>query len=348
MAIYKGKKLTIEILGESHSPRICVKVSGMPVCAVDKAQLNAFLARRRPVDTVYSTARRETDIPLLLHLHNGNVEGDFSAYFHNRDVHGGDYASLYAKPRPGHADYAWYCKDGALDFSGGGRFSGRMTAPLCLAGGVAIQYLAARGVNVAAYIAQIGDVHGPSYKQVGFVPPAAPIEGFPALGNADAMLQAVAAAKAQGDSVGGRIECIVTGLPAGIGDNLFEGLEGAVAQLLYAIPAVKGVEFGDGFDLCAMRGSASNDALYYQQDGRVAFASNHQGGINGGISNGNYLSIGVAVKPTPSIALPQNTVDLQTHQNVQIEIKGRHDACIVPRAVPVVESAVALALVDQM
>ena len=349
MALYKGKKLSIEIYGESHAPRIGVKVGGMPPCAVDMDQLAAFLARRSANGQVYATARHEADRPIFEGLRDGRVVGDFEAYINNADVRGHDYAYLYGRPRPGHADYAWYAKEGTLDFCGGGRFSGRMTAPLCVAGGIALQYLATLGVRVVAYISRIGPVRGPSYKDAGFVPPqAAPDGPLPALGQVRPMLQAIADAKAEGDSVGGRIECVVLGYPTGIGDNLFEGLEGAIAQLVYAIPAVKGVEFGDGFDLCAMRGSAANDGLYYDAAGQVAFASNHMGGINGGISNGNYMSVGVAIKPTPSIARPQTTVDLATHRTVSISVGGRHDACIVPRAVPVVESAVALALVDQL
>ena len=349
MAIFRGKKLTIEIYGESHADKVGAVVHGFPPLDYDSEELSRFMARRRASGAVFSTARIEPDEPVWQGVTNGHVEGDFAVDIYNRNVHSNDYDALQAKPRPAHADYAWHLKDGTTNFAGGGRFSARLTAPLVAVGGLCKQYLHQKGVDVYAYIAAIGTAQGMSYKNADFRWQAA-VEAsalpFPAAQNASEMLEQIAAAKAEGDSVGGRIECLVSGLAGGVGDNLFEGLEGKLAALLYAIPAVKGVEFGSGFDLCRMRGSEANDALFYD-DGKVCFATNHMGGINGGISNGNYLSMAVAVKPTPSIAKEQRTVDLALRQNTTIRIKGRHDACIVPRAVPVVEAAVAIALTDE-
>lgn len=351
MAIFKGKKLTVEIYGTSHGDCVGAKVAGFPAFDYDYDALARFMRRRRASSAAYSTARVEADLPHFSGVTGHHIEGDFSVEIANTDTRSSDYADIYGKPRPGHADYAWYLKDGVLDFSGGGRFSARLTAPFAAVGGLCKQYLESRGVYVSAYVASIGSVRGMSYKDVGFdvlrARDAADY-AFPALSSADEMLAEIADAKADLDSVGGRVECLVTGLPTGLGDNLFEGLEGKIASLVYAVPAVKGVEFGWGFDLTAMRGSASNDPLYYDEQGKVSFASNHQGGINGGISNGNYLTVGVAVKPTPSVAKAQRTVDLVNHTNTTIAVKGRHDACVVPRAVPVIESAVAIALLDEM
>ena len=351
MATFEGKRLSVEIYGTSHGASVGARVTGFPAFDYDPAALVRFLARRRANASVYSTARIEADEPRFEGVDGTHVEGDFTVEIANTDTRSSDYADLYGKPRPAHADYAWYLKDGNLDFAGGGRFSARLTAPFAVVGGLCKQYLAARGVYVDAYVASIGRVKGTSYKDAGFSPRMArdvADYAFPALSSAQEMLDEIAEARALLDSVGGRVECVVTGPIAGLGDHLFEGLEGKIASLIYAVPAVKGVEFGSGFDLTAMRGSAANDPLYYTEDGRVAFASNHQGGVNGGIANGNYLSIGVAVKPTPSIPREQRTVDLVNRENVHITIKGRHDACVVPRAVPVIESAVAIALVDEM
>ena len=351
MAIFKGKRLSVEIYGTSHGDSVGARVTGFPALDYDADALARFLARRKATGAVYSTARVETDEPVFAGLTGNHVEGDFSVELVNANTRSADYADLYGKPRPAHADYAWFLKDGTLDFAGGGRFSARLTAPFAVVGGLCKQYLEARGVYVNAYVASIGRVKGTSYKDVGFNPTQAREAAdfaFPSLSASDEMLSEIASAKAELDSVGGRVECVVTGLPAGTGDHLFEGLEGKIASLIYAVPAVKGVEFGSGFDLAGMRGSAANDPLYYDQNGKVAFATNHQGGVNGGIANGNYITVGVAVKPTPSIARTQRTVDLVAKENVEITVKGRHDACVVPRAVPVIESAVAIALVDEL
>lgn len=350
MSTFKGKKLKITVYGESHSDVIGVKVEGMPRFFFDGDKLDRFLERRRAKNAVYSTARKETDKPVFYGVKNGIVDGEFSAEIANNNVIGADYENLKGKPRPSHADYAWYKKDGVFDFSGGGRFSGRMTAPLCVAGGVLKQYLESRGVFIDAYISGIGGAKGRSYLDNGFSPDevlSLSGKNFPCIDGEEGFIKEIENAKKDGDSVGGVIECVITGMPAGVGDSLFDGLEGKISQAVFAVPAVKGVEFGGGFLNARSLGSKMNDALRYE-NGEVVFTSNLSGGINGGISNGNYISLRVAIKPTPSIAKKQETVDLIKKENCTIKIGGRHDACIVPRAVPAIEAAVAIAIADEL
>lgn len=350
MSMFNGKRLKIEIFGESHSTKIGVSVSGFPRFKFDVTALKDFLARRKAGANVYSTARKESDEPVFTGVNGDVIDGDFTAEIFNADVKSKDYADLYGKPRPSHADYAWHVKDGTLDFSGGGRFSGRLTAPFCIIGGLCKQYLATQGINVTAYVSSIHGVKGLSYKSPDFCIEKLAVlknSSFPSLSSGEDMLTEIAAARENLDSVGGVIDCVVTGLKAGVGNDTFDGLEGKISSLIFAVPAVKGVEFGAGFSITDMFGSQANDELY-MRDGKVDFYTNNSGGINGGISNGNFLSLSVAVKPTPSIAKPQRTVDLTVGKDCVISIHGRHDACIVPRAVPVVESAVAIALADEL
>ena len=349
MSIFNGKKLTIEIYGESHAEKIGVKAQGFPQFTFDKNELSAFLSRRKAVNSVYSTSRIEPDEPIFTGVNNCTVKGDFTAEILNTNTVKKDYSALYGKPRPSHADYAWFIKDGALDFSGGGRFSARLTAPFCVVGGILKQYLKTRGIEIESYVSSVGKVSAKSYKNGGLSAEeirALRGSGFPSLDKKDEITEEIKSAKTVGDSVGGTIECVIFGVK-GIGDNLFGGLEGKIASLIYAIPAVKGVEFGDGFDLAEMRGSTANDGLYIQ-DGRIGFYTNRAGGINGGIANGAPITFRVAFRPTPSISLPQKTVDLTKKENTEIIINGRHDACVVPRALPVVESAVAIAIADEI
>lgn len=350
MSTFNGKKISVEIFGQSHSEKIGAKVTGFPAFTFDEKQLAKFLARRRASGQVFVTARAEQDAPIFENVQNGRIDGNFTVTVYNTNVKSQDYANLVGKPRPSHADYAWYLKEGVTDFTGGGRFSGRMTAPLCVVGGIAKQYLETLGIKIYAYVQRIGKVVGTSYKEGVTNEQLQQLTNatqFPALSNGEQMLEAIAEAKAQGDSLGGVIECVVYGMKAGVGDNLFDGLEGKIASLVYSIPAVKGVEFGDGFLLSQMTGSEANDSLHYV-DECVTLTKNSAGGINGGISNGANVTLAVAIRPTPSIAKEQDTVDLVNKQNTKIQINGRHDACIVPRAVPCVESAVALALLDEL
>ena len=351
MSKFDGKNISVEIFGQSHSDEIGVRVSGFPSFKFDPDRLEKFLSRRRAAGQTYSTARTETDVPVFENVTDGQTGGSFTAVIRNRERRSGDYKELIGKPRPSHADYAWHIKDGVTDFTGGGRFSGRMTAPLCVAGGIAKDYLLSKGIKIYAYIRSIGGVVGRSYKDGEIT--AEELEGliesgaFPALDKADEMLNEIARVKALGDSLGGVIECIVFNMKAGVGDCLFGGLESKISSLVYAVPAVKGVEFGYGFELSKLTGSVANDGLKYE-NGEVVVLKNGAGGINGGISNGAEITLSVAVRPTPSIAVEQDTVDLINKVNTKISVKGRHDACIVPRAVPCIESAVALAILDEI
>lgn len=349
MSLFKGKKLSVEIYGESHADKIGVKAHGFPRFKFDEEELDVFLARRRATLSVYSTSRQEPDKPVFTGVTGGEINGDFTAEIFNVNKISKDYSALYGKPRPSHADYAWYVKDGALDFSGGGRFSARLTAPLCVAGGILKQYLKTQGIEIESYVSSVGRVNARSYKDGNLS--AKEIVSlrkgvFPSLDKKEEILEEIKAAKTNGDSVGGTVECVIFGVK-GIGDNLFGGLEGKIASLVYAVPAVKGVEFGDGFDLSAMRGSEANDGLYVK-DGKIGLYTNRAGGINGGIANGEPITFRAAFRPTPSISLPQKTVDLINGENVEIVINGRHDACVVPRALPVIESAAAIAVADEI
>lgn len=349
MSLYRGEKIEIEIFGESHAEKIGAIVRGMPETPLDMDELKKFLSRRKACDSVYSTTRTEEDMPIFDREIKGSIGGDFSFYILNKNIKKNDYKSLYGRPRPSHADYCSYLKDGTLDFSGGGRFSGRLTAPLCVVGGICMQYLSQKGINICAYISQTGKVRGVSYRDrvVTYNEIVKKVQGeYPSIDKKKEMLNEIERAREEKDSVGGKIECVVFGLKGGYGDSLFDGLEGKIAGLIYSIPAVKGVEFGYGFDLCAMRGSDCNDELYFDNKNQIKFYSNKSGGIYGGISSGEPITIGVAIKPTPSIAKTQRTVDLIKRENCSVEIGGRHDSCIVPRAVPCVESAVAIALAD--
>lgn len=349
MSVYSGKKLKIEITGESHSPDLKGYIKGLPKFKIDEKKLSDFLDRRKAKNEIYSTTRLEEDIPVFHKLKNGIVKNKLSFIIKNNDVKNSDYNNLYGIPRPSHADYAWYLKDGTLDFSGGGRFSGRLTAPLCVIGGICLQYLESLGIKICSFVESIGDVKGISYKDkmFSFHELYKNLNGFPSLSKKEEMLQKIKQAKEEGDSVGGKIECIVYNLKGGVGDNLFDGLEGKISSLLYSIPGVKGVEFGQGFDFTSKLGSIANDELKYENE-KIKFISNNNGGINGGISNGEPITIGVAIKPTPSIAKEQNSVDLIKKENTKIKITGRHDACIVLRALPCVESAVAIAVLDEI
>lgn len=349
MSIFEGKKIKIKTYGESHSEFIGASVSGVGKIKIDYDKLTAFLERRKPYKEFCGTERTESDIPVFSGVEDGVINGDFSFKIANTDVKKSDYDELYAKPRPSHADVAAYLKDGTLDFTGGGRFSGRLTAVLCVIGGIFKEELEKRGVKIAAYISSVGGVNGTTYKTG--VPEYKTViekrQGFPSLSAKKEMLEKINDIKLAGDSVGGRAECIVYGLKPGVGNDMFEGLEGKISSLVYAIPAVKGVEFGLGFDFADSYGTEVNDEMRFNGD-KIEFLSNSAGGIYGGISVGLPITFGVAIKPTPSIKKPQRTVDLVKKQNVTIEITGRHDACIAVRAIPCIEAAAAIAIYDEL
>ena len=343
-----GTVLKLQFFGESHGPAVGMCLDGFPAgFRPDLTALQAFLDRRAPGRSALTSARREADRPEFLSgLADGLTCGaPLTAVLPNGDAHPADYAGLEDTPRPSHADYPATVKfHGAQAASGGGHFSGRLTAPLCVAGGLCLQLLAAQGVEIFAHIAQIGSIPDRAFDPLA---PERPGSGFPVLDTAAgaAMRAEIAAAAAAGDSVGGVVECAVTGLPAGVGAPMFGGLENRLAQALFAIPAVKGVEFGSGFAGAALRGSENNDP-YCMKNGAVRTRTNHAGGILGGLSTGMPIVFRAAFKPTPSIALPQQTVRLSDGAPVTLELRGRHDPCIVPRAVPCVEAAAAIAVLD--
>ena len=343
---YIGENLRLEIFGGSHEPELGMTLRGFPAGeAVDAEALASFLARRAPGRNAWSSARSEKDEPLFRSgLTDGMSDGSpITAVIANADARPGDYRPLSSIPRPGHADYAAWVKTGSIA-PGGGAYSGRMTAALCLAGGLCLQYLERRGVSVLSRIAELGGIADGGELSEDSRPCAF---GTLSEDRAEAMKAAIAAAKEEGDSLGGVVECAVFGLPAGLGGPLFEGLEGRLAALLFAIPAVKGAEFGAGFAAARLRGSGNNDA-FVLRNGRVETATNNCGGLLGGVTDGMPLVFRAAFKPTPSIAKTQKSVDLSTMTETTLSVSGRHDPCVVPRALPCVEAAAAIALCDAM
>lgn len=352
MSNWKGETLQLSVFGHSHGPYIGMTFNGVPAgYTVDTDELQNFLNRRAPGNDPLTTTRKEMDAPHFQSgLASGCTSGDpIRAVINNTNIRSNDYAVLQNRPRPGHADYTAKIKYGMdYDIAGGGHFSGRLTAPICIAGGMCLQWLRKAGVQVFGHICAIDGIEDLPYSlEVAETKEQTLDAHFPVINQqrSEQMRARIAEAKANGDSVGGIIECVVTGLPAGIGGPLFEGLEGNLSQALFGIPAVKGVEFGSGFRSATMRGSQNNDA-YAIQDGKIVTQTNHAGGILGGITNGMPVTLRLAIKPTPSIAKEQQTVDLSTLQSTMVEIKGRHDPCIVPRAVPVVEATVAIVIFD--
>ncbi len=341
-----GENLRLTIFGQSHSPAIGMTLEGFPAgFVVDLEALQRFLRRRAPGQSELSTPRKEADQPELLSgLYGGRTCGaPIAAILRNTNTRPDDYAGLQNTPRPGHADYTAQVKYfGFQDPTGGGHFSGRLTAPLCVAGGLCLQYLRQQGVEILSRIVSIGGI-----SDEGALLSSTADKPFPTVSDArgEEMRRAILQAKAEGDSLGGVVECAVLGLPAGLGDPMFGGMENRLAAILFGIPAVKGVEFGSGFESAALRGSENNDA-FCLEDGAVRTRTNHCGGILGGITDGMPLTFRVAFKPTPSIARPQQTVDLAAGAETGLQVAGRHDPCIVPRAVPCVEAAAAVALLD--
>jgi chorismate synthase len=348
-----GKLLKVSVFGQSHGKAIGVNIDGLPAGeAIDLEALNAFLDRRKTGKNALSTQRKEADTPIFLSgLENGVTCGfPMCVIIENSDQHSSDYRNLADHPRPSHADYTAQVKwGGHADMRGGGHFSGRLTAPLCIAGGIAKQILARRGIHVGAHLSSVGvenDTAFPLYPTKELFDSVAG-KAFPVLDDeAGARMQEIILDARQNlDSVGGIIECAAIGLPIGLGDPMFDGIENRLAAALFGIPAVKGVEFGLGFESARIHGSENNDP-FTVVDGKISTETNRCGGILGGITTGMPLVLQVAVKPTPSIAKPQTTISYTQQTTVPLEIKGRHDPCIVPRAVPVVEAAVAVALYD--
>lgn len=351
-SVYDGN-LTVSIFGQSHAPAIGVTIDGLPAgLPVDLDALGRFLRRRAPGQNAWSTPRKEADLPeFLCGLKDGRTCGaPLTAIIRNTNTRSGDYENLMDIPRPGHADYTAQVKfGGAQDAAGGGHFSGRLTAPLCIAGGIAKQILARHGVFVGAHLATVGaedDETFPLYPTDELFRAVA-AKPFPTISDAagERMQRLILSAREAQDSAGGIVECAAIGLPAGLGDPMFDGMENRLASALFGIPAVKGVEFGAGFGASRLRGSENNDA-FRVEDGRIVTETNRAGGILGGITTGMPLTLRVGIKPTPSIGRPQKTVSLARMENTELTIRGRHDPCIAHRAVPVVEAVTACVLLD--
>lgn len=347
-----GENIKLSIFGQSHGAAIGMVLDGVPAgLPVDMEALQLFLNRRTPGKAEYATTRKEADIPEFI---SGIVDGytcgaPICAVICNTNTRSGDYDDLKNCPRPGHADLTAEIKYGGhQDIAGGGHFSGRLTAPLCIAGGLCKQWLEADGVRIGAHISMIGGVAddpmhmdwvNPDFESIGLDFPVISIDA------GQKMREVIANAKADADSVGGIIECVIAGLPAGLGEPMFGGMESRIAQMIYGIPAVKGIDFGSGFYGSNLLGSQNNDP-YAIEDGIIRTVTNNAGGILGGITNGMPVVFQVAIKPTPSIGKPQQTISLESEKVCEITIKGRHDPCIVPRAVPVIEAGAAIAIFD--
>lgn len=349
-----GNNIKIQVFGQSHSEAIGIVIDGFPAgVKVDQERLAAFMARRAPGRNAFSTTRKEADHPEFVSGVCGGVTtgAPICAMIRNTNTRSSDYDKLRDIPRPSHADLAAFCKYGNdRDHRGGGEFSGRLTAPLCIAGFLCMEFLRKRGILIGAHIASVGTIRDDLFDPANVSCEellCAGAKEFPVLNDQKglAMQDEILDAKKNADSVGGVVECAVIGMPAGQGDSSFGGIEGKLSLALFGIPAVKGVEFGSGFAGSAMRGSQNNDPI--RTDGKRIFTTtNHAGGIMGGISNGMPIVFRTAFKPTPSIGIPQESVSLSDMQNVSLQIEGRHDPCIVQRAVPVVEAVAAIAILD--
>ena len=343
-----GENIKVSIFGQSHSQEIGMTLEGIPAGKrIDTEELQRFMDRRAPGKS-YSTPRKEPDRPEFVSgLEGGVTDGNtVKAVIRNTDIRPSDYGNLADIPRPGHADYTAALKYGEnRDKTGGGQFSGRLTAPMCIAGGIILQLLAEKGILIKARALRIGDVTDEGAFPENDIDP-----DFPAVSRESGrrMLEAIAKAREEGDSIGGVIECVIEGMPGGVGGPMFGGLESRISAAVFGIPAVKGIEFGAGFESTFKKGSEVNDAFYFDRDGKVKTKTNNCGGILGGISDGMPITFKVAVKPTPSIVKEQDSVDLKSGQNVKMSVKGRHDPCIVPRAVPVVEAVAAIAIYDAL
>jgi chorismate synthase len=351
-----GRNIKFSIFGESHGKAVGITIDGLkPGTEVDLDYIKREMGRRAPGKSELSTQRQEDDsFEILSGLFNGKTTGTpLCAIIRNSDQHSKDYEKTKSLMRPSHADYTGSVKYmGFNDYRGGGHFSGRLTAPLVFAGAVCRQVLERRGIIIGSHVRSIGRIEDRMFSLTDIDQDklqSLRAEAFPVLDAeaGEAMQKEILDAKAEQDSVGGIIETAAINLPAGIGDPFFDSLESTLAHLLFSVPGIKGLEFGAGFDITRIRGSEANDE-YYVNDGRVSTYSNNNGGIIGGITNGMPLVFRVAVKPTPSIGRTQRTINIENMENEEIEISGRHDPCIVTRAVPVIEAVTAMALLDNI
>ncbi len=351
-----GNNIKITIFGQSHSEAIGVVIDGLPAgFKIDTDKTAAFMAKRAPGRNDLSSPRKEADEVKIL---SGVVDGitcgaPLCAVIENTNTRSGDYDKLRSLPRPSHSDFTAMMKhNGFNDIRGGGNFSGRMTAPLCFAGAVCMQMLEEKGVRIGAHISSISKVDDKRFDPVNVSADdfdALAKKAFPVIdkNQGEYMRKAICGAKENGDSVGGTIECAIIGMPVGIGDPIFDGIENRISSAVFGIPAIKGIEFGSGFDGARMNGSENNDD-FVCVDGKISTATNNHGGILGGISSGMPIIFRCAVKPTPSIAKEQQSVNVETGCEEKLVIGGRHDPCIVPRAVPCVEAAAAIVIADYL
>ena len=356
MSTHYGRNIDIEIYGGSHSECIGVKIKGLPKgTKIDQEGLLAFMARRAPGQNAFSTTRKEPDVPVFTEGVTDNViTGDLvHAVIYNTNQRSNDYKNTSFVPRPSHADYAAKMKYGEnVDLRGGGHFSGRLTAPMCVAGYICLDLLKEKGIHIGAHLYSVGKVTDVPFDKVNVSK-----EIFDSLKNAEfptineelgkKMQNEIIAAKEEGDSVGAIIECAVTGMNAGLGEHMFYGVENRISSIIFGIPAVKGIEFGNGFECATLRGSQNNDE-FYTDGNKVYTKTNNSGGVLGGMSNGMPIVFRAAMKPTPSIFREQNSVDMNTMTNVKLTINGRHDPCVAVRAIPVFEAATAIAIFDML
>ncbi|KHD16357.1 chorismate synthase [Clostridium butyricum] len=349
-----GNKLKVSIFGESHGAGIGITIDGLPSgIEIDMEEVLKEMARRAPGKSRLSTARKEGDQPEIL---SGFFEGKTTgtplcAVIRNSDQHSKDYGKLKDLMRPGHADYPGFIRyNGFNDYRGGGHFSGRITAPLVFAGAVCKQILNIKGINIGAHVKSIGTIYDKSFDEVELTKELLDnlkINELPLLCSEkeEMMRNAILEARSDCDSVGGTIECTVIGIDAGVGNPFFDSVESTLAHLMFSVPAVKGIEFGKGFEMSELRGSQCNDEYYYDGD-KVKTYTNNNGGITGGITNGMPILFKVGIKPTPSIAKKQRTIDIAENKESELIIEGRHDPCIVQRAVPVIEAVTAIGILD--
>ena len=347
-----GQNVSVTLFGESHGPAIGAVLDGLcPGLAVDEQNIRRMLCLRQPGGAI-STARQEKDaFEIVSGVVNGVTTGTpLTIVIPNRDTKSGDYTAMQTLMRPGHADYPAQCKyHGYQDTRGGGHFSGRITAALVAAGAICHSALKANGIEIGTHISRCAGIPDRCFGDLQKDIMQLSERLFPVLDTeaGEKMQEAILAAKADGDSVGGVLETAVLGLPAGVGEPWFDTFESVLSHILFSVPAVKGVEFGDGFALADMRGSVANDPLCYE-NGQVVTKTNHNGGIGGGITNGMPVVFRCAIKPTPSIALQQQTVDIAAKKNAVLEVKGRHDPAIVHRARIVVDAVTAIAVYDML
>lgn len=356
MSSVLGNKIKLSVFGESHGEAIGCVIDGLPAgVKLDMEKINKEMARRAPGKDKTSTPRKESDTPIILSgVLNGVTTGaPLAMEIKNSNTKSGDYSNLMTVPRPSHSDYPAYIKYGGNnDIRGGGHFSGRLTAPIVFAGAIAKQILEEKGIKIGAHISRIGDVLDTPFDKnevSNEVLESVSADVFPTISREKEieMRTVIEEARLKMDSVGGAIECAVTGMPVGVGGNMFDTVESKLSSAIFGVPAVKGIEFGMGFDFAGEYGSNVNDG-YKIEDGKVKLVTNNNGGILGGMTNGAPIVFNVAIKPTPSIAIPQQSVNLKTMKDETLVIHGRHDPCIVPRAVPVIECVTAFVILDLM